>query len=162
MTVSLIRSRGHIYRYCIVMCTCSASDARHHDILMFAGSSGSGRWVAAVPAASALSILPPISEAPRLARLATSLVSIACSAAPPAVAELAADSAAAILNRAPTGLLLTCSKLPTLSSLVITTMQAHSPLLWPVKPACSCMRRIRRGWCKNSGAFPGQVLLTRL
>ncbi len=86
--------------------TVSGIVANHQESLLSSGRSSPGSWLAAAPAASALSVLPPISEAPRLARVASSLVSMACSAAPPAVAELAADSAAAVLNRAPTGVLL--------------------------------------------------------
>lgn len=77
-----------------------------YQTLLPIGGSTPGVWLAAVPAASALSVLPPISDAPRLAKVASGLVTIACSAAPRAVAELAADSAAAVVNKASTGMLL--------------------------------------------------------
>ena len=74
--------------------------------LLIAEAEDEKRWAAAVPAASALSVLPPIADRQRLARVVSGLARVACSAAVPAAAELLADSVAAVLNKAPAGLLL--------------------------------------------------------
>ena len=74
--------------------------------LLFAGAGNEERWAAAAPAASALSVLPPIADQQRLAQVVSGLAAMACSRAVPAAAELAADSVAAVLNKAPAGLLL--------------------------------------------------------
>ena len=74
--------------------------------LLFAGAENEERWAAAAPAASALSVLPPIADQQRLAWVVSGLARVACSGAVPAAAELAADSVAAVLNKAPAGLLL--------------------------------------------------------
>ncbi len=68
-----------------------------------AGRFGASEWLSAVPAASALSVLPPITDAQTLHSVASGLISMACEAAAPCIAELAADSAAAVLNKAPAG-----------------------------------------------------------